>query len=123
MRKRHVGIFADFEFYDAFAAGELLGKSIWDEFPGLIGSPFEKIYRAAMDDRITGTITDYFPDHARWYEVTVYPAADGVTVYFRDLTERKLSEAALRKSGSGAWIPPTERPFWCLACRIRMMLA
>ncbi len=75
--------------------GELLGKSLWDEFPGVAGSPFEKIYRAAMADKIVGSITDYYPDHERWYEVTIYPAPNGITVYFRDLTERKRAEMNL----------------------------
>lgn len=72
--------------------GELLGKSLWDEFSTLIGSPFEGVYRSAMDENITGTILDYFPDHKRWYELTVYPSNDGVTVYFRNLTTRKRAE-------------------------------
>jgi PAS domain S-box-containing protein len=75
--------------------GELLGKSIWDEFPGLIASPFEKIYREAMDDKIVGTITDFFPDHDRWYEVTAYPSPNGLTVYFRNITENKRREMNL----------------------------
>jgi PAS domain S-box-containing protein len=75
--------------------GELLGKSIWDEFPGLDGSPFEKLYREAMDKGIVGTLTDYYPDHDRWYEVTIYPAPSGITVYFRDLTKRKRTELNL----------------------------
>ncbi len=68
--------------------GELLGKVLWEEFPGLIGSPFENLYRQAMNEGIAGQITDFFPDHQRWYEVNMFPSPTGVTVYFRNVTER-----------------------------------
>ena len=76
-------------------SGELLGKSLWNEFPGVVGSSFEKLYREAMNGKIVGSLTDYYPDHDRWYEVTIYPAPNGITVYFRDLTERKRAELNL----------------------------
>jgi PAS domain S-box-containing protein len=75
--------------------GELIGKSIWDEFPGLLGTPFEKMYRDAMKEKIFSTVTDYYPDHDRWYEVLTYPSPHGVTVYFRDISQRKRAESNL----------------------------
>jgi PAS domain S-box-containing protein len=74
------------------APGDLLGKTIWEAYPGLIGSEFERIYRAAMTQRIAGSITSYYPDHSRWYEVRVYPAPNGISIYFRDVSEAKRSE-------------------------------
>src|SRR5215213_7787408 len=76
----------------------LLGKSIWVEYSGLIGSDFEPIYRNAMEKRIESRITDYYPDHERWYEVNVFPASSGgITVYFKDVSERKKAEAEIKK--------------------------
>ncbi|HEX7465287.1 MAG TPA: PAS domain-containing sensor histidine kinase, partial [Usitatibacter sp.] len=72
---------------------ELIGRSIWDAYPGLIGSAFEPIYRDAMDLRIPRMITDFFPDHDRWYEVHTYPARGGLCAYFRNVTEEKRGEA------------------------------
>ena len=34
----------------------------------------------------------------KWVEVHAYPTEDGLSVYFRDITERKLAEKALRES-------------------------
>ncbi|MBD1813930.1 ATP-binding protein [Microcoleus vaginatus DQ-U2] len=78
--------------------GDLIGKNLWEEYPGLIGSEFERIYWSAMRDRVPASITAFYPDHDRWYEVRTYPAAQGITVYFRNVTDRIQAEAALRQS-------------------------
>lgn len=75
---------------------DLLGRVVWDAYPRLIGTPFEQTYRAAMNDRIAGAVTAYYAEHDRWYEVHAYPAPDGgISVYFRDATERKEAEELL----------------------------
>jgi PAS domain S-box-containing protein len=81
------------------AASELIGKSLWEVYPGVVGSQFERMYRKAADERSTVTFTSYYPDHDRWYEVQAYPARDGgLSVYFRDATERIKAEQKLRDS-------------------------
>ena len=82
--------------------GDLLGRVIWDEYPGLAGSEFERAYRRVANERVTVSVTSYYPDHERWYEVHVYPATDGISVYFRDVTERKAAEEAQRE-GDRRW--------------------
>lgn len=77
---------------------DLIGKSLWEEYPGLNGSDFEPIYRDTMRDRVAGSLTEFYPDHDRWYDVRTYPAANGITVYFRNVTDRIQAEAALRES-------------------------
>lgn len=74
-------------------AEDLLGKSIWDVYPGTVGSDFERMYRRAAQERISLTFNSYYPDHDRWYDVNVYPAPDGLSVYFRDITARMRDEA------------------------------
>lgn len=76
--------------------GDLIGKIIWEIFPGLIGSEFEKAYREAMNNGISGTVTAYYSDHDRWYDVRVYPAQNGITIYFRNVTDRIQAEENLR---------------------------
>jgi len=73
-------------------ASELLGKSIWQVYPGTVGSKFEEMYRKAARERIAVTFKSYYPDHRVWYEVNVYPAAGGLSVYFRNVTEREERE-------------------------------
>jgi PAS domain S-box-containing protein len=78
-------------------ADDLLGKVMWAEYPGLSGSEFERVYRAAREG-IAGAVTSYFPDHKRWYEMHAYPAPHGIAVYFRDATEQKQADERLREA-------------------------
>ncbi len=78
--------------------GDLLGQVVWDVYPGLIDSEFEKAYRRVATERITLSLTSYYPDHNRWYEVHVYPAPDGgISIYFQDVSERKRAEAEVER--------------------------
>ncbi len=77
---------------------DLLGKKIWRVFPEAIGSvPYEKISRAAAE-RETISFEAKSPILERWVEVHVYPAEDGVSVYFQDISERERAKEALRQS-------------------------
>ena len=79
-------------------AGELLGRALWEVYPGLLGTPVEAHYRRAMSTgetvhfEIPGLLT------GRWFEVYACPSVDGLTVYSRDITERKEAERALHAS-------------------------
>jgi PAS domain S-box-containing protein len=63
-----------------------IGKTIWEEYPGLTGTEFERVYRRAMNDRIAGSATAFYPDHDCWYEARAYPATQGIAIYFKDVT-------------------------------------
>ncbi len=78
--------------------GDLIGKSIWDEFPGTAGSEFEAVYRRVARHGIGESFTAFYPNFDRWYEVSAYPAPDGLSVYFRDVSAQKKTEERLRAS-------------------------
>ena len=73
--------------------GDLLGKVLWEEYPGLAGSEFERAYRQAANERVASLVISFYPDHNRWYEVQTYPAVDGITVYFRNVSDRQRIQA------------------------------
>ena len=78
--------------------GDLLGKVIWDVYPGLVGSEFETAYLQAANEGVGSNLTAFYPDHQRWYEANCYPAPNGITIYFRNVTERVKVEQALKES-------------------------
>ncbi len=78
----------------------LIGKIFWEEFPGVNDSEFEQMHRRVMRDRVAESLTEFYPDHKRWYEVRSYPAASGITMYFRNVTEQIQAKEALRQSES-----------------------
>ena len=73
--------------------GDLTGKILWEEYPGLEGTQFERGYQCAMFEREKSSFTDYYAFQERWYEVTTFPAPEGVSVIFRNVTEQKRAEA------------------------------
>ena len=81
-------------------SNDLLGKIFWQEFPGVNGGEFEQMHRGGMSDRVAASQTAFYPDHDRWYEVSSYPAAKGITVFFRNVTERKQAERELQQQAS-----------------------
>jgi PAS domain S-box-containing protein len=76
---------------------ELLGKNLWESFPELIGTETEAQLRRAVDNRVP---VEFEGEHNnRLYSNKAYPTADGgLTIYFKDVTERNRSEQALRES-------------------------
>jgi PAS domain S-box-containing protein len=74
------------------SAYDLIGKVIWAVYPRLAASEFGRAYQLAMHGGESSSTTGHYPDHDRWYEVNVYPAAEGLSVYFRDVTVQQRSE-------------------------------
>jgi PAS domain S-box-containing protein len=73
--------------------GSLQGRTLWGEYPGLEGSEFERCYRRTMYQREATHFTAFYPGDGRWYEVSTFPAPEGVSAYFRDVTEQKRLQA------------------------------
>jgi len=77
----------------------LVGKTIWEEFPEAISRKFESKYEHAMYEQETVSFEEYYPEPLdEWFEVRAYPSETGLSVYFRDITDRKERERALRQS-------------------------
>jgi PAS domain S-box-containing protein len=76
---------------------ELIGNTIWEEFPESVGSLFEKEYRRAATFQVTVSFESFYPPLNAWYAVRAYPIASGLAVYFQDVTEEKAARAAFIK--------------------------
>ena len=72
---------------------DALGASFWELFPEAVGSDFETNKRAAMERGEFRSFESYYPPFDTWFEERDYPSADGITVLFADITERKRAEA------------------------------
>lgn len=77
---------------------ELLGQSIWDEFPEAVTSLFYEEYYRAVTEEVSVEFEAFYPPLKTWFSVHAYPGEQGLSVYFEDINERKQAEAALRSS-------------------------
>ena len=77
---------------------EIIGKHIWTEFPEGVGQPFHLAYEKAMKEQEPIFLEEYYPPYNKWFENRIYPTKNGLSIFFTDITERKLSEQILRES-------------------------
>ncbi len=82
------------------AAGrDLIGKNIWEEFPSALDRTFYRDYHRAMDEGVPVQFEEYYPEPLdAWFDVHAYPTEQGIAVFFRDVTVRRRSEAAIRQN-------------------------
>ena len=69
--------------------GQVIGRTLWEVYPDLHGTVFERSYGQAMNERQSATFTAFYDSHQRWYQVTARPALSGIAVFFRDVTEQR----------------------------------
>ena len=71
---------------------ELIGKPIWGQFPAIIGADAEHLLRRVMSQRQPGSCESFYQPSQRWFAINVYPFRDGISVLFRDISERRKSQ-------------------------------
>ena len=76
---------------------DLVGRTLWDEFPEVIGSTFQAKYQTAVEEETTVEFTEYYPPLGRWFEVKAFPFEGGLSVYFDDVTARMEARESLRR--------------------------
>ena len=76
---------------------DLIGRKIEDVFASLIDISLSK-FRQVLEEQIPQHYEVYSKVIHRWGDMNVYPTRDGISVYYRDTTERKRAEEALRVS-------------------------
>lgn len=76
---------------------ELLGKIVWTELPEYADQPLQSSCRTAVETGLPVFFETYDASRDRWFEYRVYPAPEGLTVFFRDVSDRRRVESALSR--------------------------
>ena len=77
---------------------ELLGTNLWDHFADSKDSLTFTKYAEAMETGKKVSFQDYFETYDTWFEVNAYPSASGLSVYFKDITEKKKADEEIKNA-------------------------
>ncbi len=75
---------------------QFFGRSHWELFPASIGQEVEQEYRRAVAEQVAVHLE--VPYEGNWFEIHAYPSEVGLSIYFRNISDRKRSEEALKES-------------------------
>ena len=74
-------------------ARNLIGRRVWDVFPNLVGTVFEREIRRAAEQRVPVTFEGFYAERGEWSMVTCYPLPDGgLATQWKDITAVKKAE-------------------------------
>ena len=74
---------------------ELIGKNVWAVFPDAVYSSTYRAFTQALEEQRYITNVDYYAPLDLWQENHIYPSADGISVFIRNITEKKKLELEL----------------------------
>ena len=77
---------------------ELLGRRIDEVFPVLRGTPIETHLQRALCEQCSEAFEILSPVAGAWLELNIYPAGQGLAIYFRDISDRKRAEQELQRT-------------------------
>jgi PAS domain S-box-containing protein len=76
----------------------ILGLTVCQESVPTITAPLYAALTQAMDERRATVAEGFYPPVDGWLEIRAYPSSEGLSVFFRDVTDRKHLEDVLRDS-------------------------
>lgn len=76
---------------------EVLGKNLWEIFPAAVDSKLYGAYHHIAQNLLPQTFEYMFPGNGKWYDISAYPSVGGLSVYFKNIDERKLAAEKLQK--------------------------
>jgi len=85
-------------FTHPFSKEETLGKIIWDVHPEMKGTIFWDKYHEAMETKKVQEIESHYAPMDIWFSVKVYPSDDGLTIFYKDVSESKRGEQKLAQT-------------------------
>jgi len=77
---------------------DLVGRDVWEAFPEAVETEAYRQYHHAMATGEPVSFEFYYPPLKRWFAVRGYPFADGLSVYFQDVSQRVTMEAQLHQA-------------------------
>jgi PAS domain S-box-containing protein len=86
------------ETYFGTSAGELLGRKPWEALDVDESDPLFERLETTLASQEPTTFERYSDSLGIWIMVRIYPSESGLSVYFRDISDRKQREAELERT-------------------------
>jgi PAS domain S-box-containing protein len=80
---------------------QIVGKYLWDVFSDSIDSLSYKKYHRAIATSQVVQFEDFYAALGKWYEISAYPSENGLSVYFKDISERKKAAEEIKELNEG----------------------
>lgn len=80
---------------------EIRGRTHWEVYPGSEDSELGRLYKRALADGVPVSHEHHYeyPNGGEaWLEMRAYPVAEGLAVFWRDISDRKRAELALQQA-------------------------
>jgi PAS domain S-box-containing protein len=74
---------------------DVRGKTLWEVYPGAVGTESEHSYRKAMAEQVPVAFTRHHHNPGKldiWVEVNAYPSPRALTILYRDVGNQKRAE-------------------------------
>ncbi len=75
---------------------EVMNNNLWEVFSTEVGDMSYRQYHIAVDTNKAVHFEDNYAALNKWYEISAYPTGNGLSVYFKDITARKLADLHLK---------------------------
>ncbi|GEM_PF-1602088 len=76
----------------------VIGKSIWEVFPEMVGSP---LHHHCLQAIANGNVVQFeveSPRYAKWFHIHIFPSPGEIGIFLTDITEHKRLEAEVRQA-------------------------
>jgi len=102
---------------------DMLGVNYWEMFPQAKQKKYYAEYTRAVDENINVYFEEFSSSLNKWVSINAYPTKDGLTVYFKDISEeRKLKEKILAdEQNLSALIDNTRDIIWSIDKEFRLI--
>jgi PAS domain S-box-containing protein len=77
---------------------EILGKNLWEVYHESLQSKFYLEYHKSLKSQEIVSFEEYHPLTNAWLEVTAYPTKEGLSVYFKDISIKKIAEQKINET-------------------------
>jgi PAS domain S-box-containing protein len=77
---------------------DLIGADGWEAFPEVVGTAIWDEFHKVMAERVPVDFETHVATLGSWIEIHARPLGEGIAVFFRNITERRLADDRVRQS-------------------------